>query len=246
MKRKLIKNREISLHCRERKRKEIVRKSWIKRLTMLLAAVGMLSVGTGGYAAENYTVESGDYLKKIARKVYGDEALWEFIYEANRDVIKNPNLIYAGQVFEIPDLDEETVTAQLGKEEQTAENLPDSTTGEVQPEEKVYSTLEEYINDPDVRAELDAEFAAKPMEGYELRISAKENELTMEIKCTENRVMKGMGAILEDQLEKNEDSYKEAVALIDEGIGRSGTCTLVIRFLDFYENVLAEKTFKAK
>lgn len=223
-----------------------MRKNRMKGLAMILAVISILSVGTGAYAAENYTVESGDYLKKIARKVYGDEALWEIIYEANKEAIRNPNLIYAGQVFVIPDLTEETTTAQQGETEQVSEIVPESTTGEMQPEEKTYSTLEEYLNDPEVKAELDAQVAANPMEGYELRISAKGNELTMEVKCTENREMKGMGAILEEQLEKDEDNYKEAVAHIDEGIGQSGACTLVIRFLDFYENVLVEKTFKAE
>lgn len=223
-----------------------MRKNWMKRLVMILAVISILFAGTGVYAAESYTVESGDYLKKIARNVYGDEALWEIIYEANKEAIRNPNLIYAGQVFVIPDLTEETTTAQQGETEQVSEIVPESTIGEMQPEEKTYSTLEEYLNDPEVKAELDAQVAANPMEGFELRISAKGNELTMEVKCTENREMKGMGAILEEQLEEHEDDYKEAVAHIDEGIGQSGACTLVIRFLDFYENVLVEKTFKAK
>lgn len=223
-----------------------MRKNLMKRLIVFFTVITILFAGTGVYAAESYTVESGDYLKKIAKKVYGDEALWEVIYEANQDAIKNPNLIYAGQVFVIPDLTEGAVDAQSGEEEQIVENAPESTTGKIQPEEKDYLTLEEYINDPEVKAELDAQFATKPMEGYEVRISAKGNELTMEVKCTENIETKGMGAILEEQLEKHEENYKEAVALIDEGIGQSGACTLVIRFLDFHENVLVEKTFKAK
>jgi nucleoid-associated protein YgaU len=47
-----------------------------------------------------YTVVSGDYLIKIARKVNVSD--WRTIYNANRDKIKNPNLIYPGQVFVIP------------------------------------------------------------------------------------------------------------------------------------------------
>lgn len=47
-----------------------------------------------------YTVVSGDYLIKIARKVNVSD--WRAIYNANRDKIKNPNLIYPGQVFVIP------------------------------------------------------------------------------------------------------------------------------------------------
>lgn len=243
---KVNRNQQSSLYGKKRKGKDTMRKNLMKRLIVFFTVITVLFAGTGVYAAESYTVESGDYLKKIAQKVYGDEALWEVIYEANQAAIKNPNLIYAGQVFVIPDLTEAAVDTQSGEEEKITENAPKSMTGEIHSEEKVYSTIEEYINDPEVRAELDAGFAADSLEGFELRISAKGNELTMEIKCTENREMKGMGAILEEQLEKDEDSYKEAVAHIDEGIGQSGACTLVIRFLDFYENVLAERTFKAK
>lgn len=54
-------------------------------------------------AEESYTVKKDDYLKKIAQEAYGDESKWESIYEANKDNIKNPNLIYEGQVFILPD-----------------------------------------------------------------------------------------------------------------------------------------------
>ncbi len=49
-----------------------------------------------------YTVVRGDCLWKIARKFYGDGKKWADIYNANASIIKNPNLIYAGQVLLIP------------------------------------------------------------------------------------------------------------------------------------------------
>ena len=49
-----------------------------------------------------YTVKSGDCLWNIAKKFYGDGSKYTKIYEANKDKIKNPNLIYVGQVFVIP------------------------------------------------------------------------------------------------------------------------------------------------
>lgn len=52
--------------------------------------------------ATSYTVKSGDCLWKIAAKYYGNGAKYTLIYEANRDKIKNPNLIYVGQVLTIP------------------------------------------------------------------------------------------------------------------------------------------------
>ena len=50
-----------------------------------------------------YTVVAGDTLSKIAKREYGDASKWKHIYEANKDVIKNPDLIYPGQTFKIPD-----------------------------------------------------------------------------------------------------------------------------------------------
>lgn len=52
--------------------------------------------------ATTYTVKRGDCLWKIAAKYYGNGAKYTRIYEANRDKIKNPNLIYTGQVLTIP------------------------------------------------------------------------------------------------------------------------------------------------
>lgn len=49
-----------------------------------------------------YVVQKGDMLWSIAAGVYGDGKLWTVIYEANKDVIKNPECIRAGQVLNIP------------------------------------------------------------------------------------------------------------------------------------------------
>ena|SRR5919201_6071280 len=51
---------------------------------------------------KTYTVVSGDTLSKIAKREYGDADKWHAIYEANRDKIKNPDLIYPGQVLTLP------------------------------------------------------------------------------------------------------------------------------------------------
>ena len=54
-------------------------------------------------SGRSYTVVKGDSLSKIAKHLYGDAQQWRKIYEANRDQIKNPDLIYPGQTFTIPD-----------------------------------------------------------------------------------------------------------------------------------------------
>jgi len=49
-----------------------------------------------------YTVKSGDCLWNIALKFYGNGNLYTKIYNANKSKIKNPSLIYKGQVLTIP------------------------------------------------------------------------------------------------------------------------------------------------
>ncbi len=57
----------------------------------------------------NYTVVKGDCLWNIAKKpaFYGNGFAWPNIWKANRDEIKNPNLIFPKQIFKIPKLTDE-------------------------------------------------------------------------------------------------------------------------------------------
>ncbi len=52
--------------------------------------------------ATTYTVVAGDTLWGIAAKHLGAGAKWSAIYEANKGIIANPNMIFVGQVLEIP------------------------------------------------------------------------------------------------------------------------------------------------
>jgi len=49
-----------------------------------------------------YEVKSGDSLSKIAKEVYGDAKKYNIIFEANTPMLKDPNLIYPGQMLRIP------------------------------------------------------------------------------------------------------------------------------------------------
>ena len=51
-----------------------------------------------------HTVVKGECLWYIAgyKNIYGDPTKWPLIYQANKDKVKNPNLIYPGQVLRIP------------------------------------------------------------------------------------------------------------------------------------------------
>jgi nucleoid-associated protein YgaU len=51
---------------------------------------------------EKYTVQKGDTLEKISQRFYGSRRFWYRIYELNKDIIKDPNRIYPGQIINIP------------------------------------------------------------------------------------------------------------------------------------------------
>ncbi len=55
-------------------------------------------------AVPTYTIVKGDTLSKIAKRHYGDATKWKALFEANRDVIKNPDLIQIGWVIKLPPL----------------------------------------------------------------------------------------------------------------------------------------------
>ena len=52
-------------------------------------------------------VQPGFTLWGIAKRTYGEGVLYVKVYEANREKIRDPDLIYPGQVFEIPQVDAE-------------------------------------------------------------------------------------------------------------------------------------------
>lgn len=66
------------------------------------ATVQTTRPATNAPQTKAYTVKKGDTLWGIAKKYYGNGAKYPTIYNANKGKIKNPNLIYVGQVFTIP------------------------------------------------------------------------------------------------------------------------------------------------
>src|SRR5262245_6428926 len=49
-----------------------------------------------------YTVKAGDTLSKIAKQYYEDSNLYMRIFEANRNILRDPDHIQVGQVLQIP------------------------------------------------------------------------------------------------------------------------------------------------
>ena len=68
------------------------------------AVDNQLSVDQPAPEGKFYTVKSGDSLSKIAKEVYGDPMKYGVIFEANKPMLKDPDLIYPDQVLRIPQL----------------------------------------------------------------------------------------------------------------------------------------------
>ncbi|MGF1546240.1 MAG: peptidoglycan-binding protein LysM [Thiotrichales bacterium] len=80
-----------------------------KAVLMAGNIAGVADVDASGVTApaatvevEYYTIAKGDTLSAIAKKFYGKASDYPRIFEANREVIKDPNLIFPGQKIRIP------------------------------------------------------------------------------------------------------------------------------------------------
>jgi LysM repeat protein len=61
--------------------------------------------------ARHYTVRAGDTLSSIAQRFYGHAADWSRLYQANRSIVHNPDMIFPGEVLDVPfDLPAATAT----------------------------------------------------------------------------------------------------------------------------------------
>jgi nucleoid-associated protein YgaU len=66
------------------------------------AEINDLKNALAGAQQRTYVVKPGDTLSGIAKAVYGDWTNWKDIYEANKDKIKNPDLIQVGWELKLP------------------------------------------------------------------------------------------------------------------------------------------------
>lgn len=64
-----------------------------------------MTVTTPEPEADFYEVKKGDNLSKIAKHYYGNPNKYPVIFEANKPMLKDPDLIYPGQVLRIPKLE---------------------------------------------------------------------------------------------------------------------------------------------
>jgi nucleoid-associated protein YgaU len=88
-----------------------------------------------------YNRKKRDCLWRIAGKVYNNARLWPLIYMANKDQIKDPDLIFPGQRFLIPEIAEKKEPQQKEKEEKDAikeekKDLKEKESGDTKESEK--------------------------------------------------------------------------------------------------------------
>ena len=76
-------------------------------MTFVIATLMIFSITAN--ADEVHIVQKGESLSKIAKAYYNDSNRWVDIYEANKDLIKDPNLIHIGWRLKIPDITEKNV-----------------------------------------------------------------------------------------------------------------------------------------
>jgi nucleoid-associated protein YgaU len=76
---------------------------WQKEVVADIQVVGApAAVGTTGAGGRSYTVQAGDTLSKIAKEHLGNANAYMKIFEANKDVLSDPNVIKPGQVLRLP------------------------------------------------------------------------------------------------------------------------------------------------
>ena len=57
--------------------------------------------------SKTYEVKAGDTLSSISQLVFGNAQRWQELYEANKDVIDDPDAIQPGMVLQIPGEEED-------------------------------------------------------------------------------------------------------------------------------------------
>ncbi len=67
--------------------------------------IALLGSVAGAGKSRIHEVRPGETLSHVALYNFGNPAFWPAIYEANRDQIKDPSVIYPGQQLAIPELD---------------------------------------------------------------------------------------------------------------------------------------------
>jgi nucleoid-associated protein YgaU len=88
---------------------KLVNPNWVQELTADISvdanakSAQAQGAAISGGQQRTYTVKAGDSLSKISKELYGDADDYMKIFEANRDVLSDPNKISPGQTLKIPE-----------------------------------------------------------------------------------------------------------------------------------------------
>lgn len=175
----------------------------------LSIAIGfaILSTGSNSLAAEEpaqpaessqpsyYTVQKGDTLGEIALEIYGRSSAFRRIYEANRDVLDSPDLIYPDQVLLLPHGGQQTefVSAQSA-----ASPDPDLTLVE---DEAGHATPPEPEPDPPEAIPESQITASEPAQSAGTEHDTDSFLAEEEALATENRELRSSVSDLESQID---------------------------------------------
>lgn len=108
-------------------------------------------------------------------------------------------------------------------------------------------TLEELFSDPATKEALDQQFAAMTQDGMSLSSEVKGNEFTLIFKFEDSSVIyDGIEDDLKTGMDTMAATFQASAQQFDSAIGAEGACTVVIRYTDPDDNVLAEQAFKAE
>lgn len=79
-----------------------VNPNWAQELTVDISVDATAPSSTSGSGDRTYTVQSGDTLSKISKQFYGNANEYMKIFDANRNLLNDPNKISPGQTLTIP------------------------------------------------------------------------------------------------------------------------------------------------
>ena len=81
---------------------KLVNPNWAQELIADITVDPSAQPAAASQSGRTYTVQSGDTLSKIRKELYGSANEYMKIFEANRDVLSDPNKISPGQKLKIP------------------------------------------------------------------------------------------------------------------------------------------------
>lgn len=99
----------------------------------------------------NYTVTMGDSLSEIAKNYLGDANRWLEIYELNKDIISNPDIISIGMILKMPLKERTEATATyIIKSNDSLSMIAKNLLGDVNKWVELYELNKDIIKNPDI------------------------------------------------------------------------------------------------